>query len=164
MQKTFMIGIGRFLASCCRGHGPRTRLALSAARPLFAMAVVATALCLSGCGEDSKGPKGDAGPSGPPGPMGQAGPQGPSGPQGPQGPPGPRGPAGPASASRVIRVDCNLQSCQLQCDMSEVLVTAYCGSSRKPATFLSENSASCGLTPSASESPLVGVCVKSQGQ
>jgi hypothetical protein len=164
MHKTFILGIGRFLASCGRGGGRRTGQAMIAARPLFAMAVVAMALCLSGCGEDSKGPKGDAGPPGPPGPIGQAGPQGSSGPQGAPGPAGPRGPAGPASDVRVIRVDCDLQSCQMRCDMSEVLVTAYCGPGRKAATFLSENSASCGLTPSASQSPLVGVCVKSQPQ
>ena len=164
MQKTFMIGTGRLLASCRCAIGRGATLAAATARPLFAVALVATALSLSGCGEESKGPKGDAGPPGPPGPMGQVGPQGPAGPQGPRGEPGPRGPAGPASESRVIRVDCALQSCQMQCEMNEVLVTAYCGPSRKPATFLSENSASCGLTPSASESPLVAVCVKSQGQ
>jgi hypothetical protein len=61
---------------------------------------------------------------------------------------------------RIIRVNCSTQSCQTQCEMSEVLVTAYCGPSRHAATFLSENSASCGLTPSNADSPLVAVCVR----
>jgi hypothetical protein len=42
-------------------------------------------------------------------------------------------------------------------------ITAYCGSSRKPANFLSENSASCGLTPTDSDGPLVAVCLEPPG-
>jgi hypothetical protein len=133
------------------------------ARSLLVLAMLAISLCLSGCGEDSKGPKGDPGPPGPPGPMGEAGQQGPAGPQGPPGPPGPPGSRGLASQTRVVRVDCVLQSCQVKCDTNEVLVNAYCGPSRKAATFLSEISASCGLTPSASDSPIVAICVGSQG-
>jgi hypothetical protein len=45
-----------------------------------------------------------------------------------------------------------------------VMVTAYCGPSRHAATFLSENSASCGLTPSNADSPLVAVCVRAHAQ
>jgi len=40
-----------------------------------------------------------------------------------------------------------------------VLVTAYCGIERKPASFLTERSVSCGVVPSAANSPLVAVCV-----
>jgi hypothetical protein len=47
---------------------------------------------------------------------------------------------------------------QVAREMSEVMVTAYCGPSRHAATFLSENSASCGLTPSNADSQLVAVC------
>jgi hypothetical protein len=39
-------------------------------------------------------------------------------------------------------------------------VTAYCGASRKPAVFLGEKAASCGVSPNASDSPLVAVCVR----
>jgi len=69
-----------------------------------------------------------------------------------------------ASQTRVVRVNCATESCQVQCEMGEVMVTAYCGPSRKAATFLSESSASCGLTPSNADSPLVAVCVREQGQ
>jgi hypothetical protein len=133
------------------------------ARSFLVVAAMAMSIFLSSCGEDSKGPKGDEGPPGSPGPMGAAGPQGPSGPQGPQGSMGPPGPPGQSSQTEVIRVNCQLQSCQAGCDINAVLVTAYCGSSRKPANFLSENSASCGLTPTASDSPLVVVCLKPPG-
>jgi hypothetical protein len=51
----------------------------------------------------------------------------------------------------------------VKCELNAVLVTAYCGSSRKPATFLDENSASCGLTPTASDGPLVVVCLEPPG-
>ncbi|HEX5508986.1 MAG TPA: hypothetical protein VFX37_10825 [Pseudolabrys sp.] len=40
-----------------------------------------------------------------------------------------------------------------------MLVTAYCGVTRKPATFLTEKSVSCGVVPNAADSPLVAVCV-----
>jgi hypothetical protein len=120
-------------------------------------ALVTLVLSLAACGE--KGPKGDAGPPGPPGAPGSTGPQGPAGSQGPPGPAGPTGSPGPASQTRILRVDCTTQSCQTQCEMGEVLVTAYCGPARRPATFLSENSVSCGLTPSNAVSPLIAVCV-----
>ena len=55
-------------------------------------------------------------------------------------------------------------TCQAACEMSEVMVTAYCGPSRHSATFLSENSASCGLTPSNADSPLVALCVRAHAQ
>jgi hypothetical protein len=128
------------------------------------LSVIAVSLCVMSCGQEPKGPRGDTGPPGPPGLMGEAGTQGPAGSQGPQGRPGPAGPPGPASQTRVMRVNCALQSCQVQCDVEEVLVTAYCGVSRKPALFLGEKSASCGLAPNSAESPLVAVCVRSQAQ
>jgi len=126
-------------------------------------AVVVMALLAASCGQ-APGPKGDTGQPGPPGPTGPAGPQGPAGAQGPQGPPGPAGPPGASSQTRIIRVNCMLQSCQVNCEMNEVLVTAYCGAARRPATFLTENSASCGIAPSAATSPLVAVCVRTDSQ
>jgi hypothetical protein len=35
---------------------------------------------------------------------------------------------------------------------------------RKPATFLTEIAATCGISPNAADSPLVAVCVRSQAQ
>jgi hypothetical protein len=104
-------------------------------RSLLSTAFLVLAVSLGGCGEDSKGPIGPTGPVGAP---------------------------GPASETRIVRVNCTTQSCQAQCEMSEVLVTAYCGPSRHAATFLSENSASCGLTPSNAESPLTAICVRAR--
>ena len=110
---------------------------------------------LAACG---KGPQGDAGPAGPQGPKGDAGPAGPAGPPGPQ---GERGPPGPPSPSiRVIRSDC-VSGCSVQCEDNEVLITAYCGATRNQAQFLGERGASCGPVPSASNTPLVAVCVGS---
>jgi hypothetical protein len=138
-------------------------MAMVPARSFLVAAAMAMSIFLSGCGEDSRGPKGDEGPPGSPGPMGVAGTQGPAGPQGLQGPMGPAGPSGQSSQTRIIRVNCQLQSCQAKCELNAVLVTAYCGSSRKPATYLDENSASCGLTPTDSDGPLVAVCLEPPG-
>lgn len=149
-----------------RHSSPRMQATLAHCK-MFALrflSIMVISLCVSGCGQESKGPKGDTGAPGPPGPMGETGPQGPAGPLGPPGPPGPAGPPGRASQTRVLRVNCALQACQVQCDLEEVMVTAYCGSGRKPAIFLTERSASCGVVPSAADSPLVAVCVRSQGQ
>jgi hypothetical protein len=57
-----------------------------------------------------------------------------------------------------------LQSCVVNCEMNEILVAAYCGASRRAATFLTEISASCGIAPSAATSPLVAVCVRTDSQ
>ena len=131
-------------------------------RSFYLTALTILALGLAGCGRNETGPKGDNGPPGPPGARGDAGPQGPAGPQWPGGPAGPAGPPGAASQTRIVRVNCSTETCQVDCEMSEVMVTAYCGPSRHAATFLSENSASCGLTPSNAESPLVAVCVRTR--
>jgi hypothetical protein len=133
---------------------------MSLARPL---AVMAISLCIASC-DGQPGPKGEPGPPGSPGPRGDVGPSGVAGPPGPPGLPGPAGPPGPASQARVIREACGATACNAQCNIDEVLVTAYCGAGRKPAKFLSENSVSCGVTPSTQDSPLVVVCVRSQGQ
>ena len=111
---------------------------------------------LAGCG---KGPQGDPGPAGPQGPKGDVGPAGPAGPPGPPGPAGPQGQAGPPSPSiRVVKSDC-VSGCTVQCQDDEVLVTAYCGPTRNQAQYLGERGASCGPTGSASNTPLVAVCV-----
>jgi hypothetical protein len=114
--------------------------------------------------DQAAGPRGPAGAEGPAGPQGDAGPQGLTGLRGPPGPQGPPGPPGLSSEIRVTRVNCALESCQTGCDLGEVLLIAYCGTSRKPAIFLGERSASCGVTANVSDSPLVAVCVRSQAQ
>ena len=117
-------------------------------------------LSVASCGQQpAQGPKGDPGPQGPAGPQGMQGPVGPPGPQGLQ---GPQGPAGVSSQTRVIRVNCGVQSCTAACNVDEVLVAAYCGPARHPATVLGESSVSCGIVPSAADSPLVAICVRTQ--
>jgi Collagen triple helix repeat (20 copies) len=137
-------------------EGDLQRYAMRSPQLLFFMAV---SLCLVSCGPSS-GPRGEIGPQGAAGEKGESGPQGPSGPRGPPGPPGPNGPPGPASQTRIARVNCLLESCQVSCEVGEVLVTAYCGAGRKAAVFLGEKAASCGVSPNASDSPLVAVCVR----
>ena len=120
--------------------------------------LVGLAGTLAGCG---KGPQGDTGPAGPQGPKGDPGPAGPVGPPGPPGPTGPQGQQGPPSPSvRVVKSDC-VSGCTVQCRDDEVLVTAYCGPTRNQAQFLGEKGASCGPEATASNSPLVAVCVAS---
>jgi hypothetical protein len=119
--------------------------------------LAALAVGLAGCGP---GPKGDSGPPGPQGPKGEAGPVGPAGPPGPPGAPGPQGPQGPPSPSlRVVRSDCLTGDCTLACNGNEVLVSAYCGPARKPATFVGERQVSCGAEADSANAPLVAVCV-----
>ena len=125
-------------------------------RLLFALALAAA---VAGC---SKGPKGDPGPAGPAGLKGDPGLSGPQGPPGPPGPQGQRGPEGPPSPSvRVLRNPCvsGQGACMLTCEQDEVLVAAYCGPTRHPATFLGERSASCGVGPAPVDVPLVAVCI-----
>jgi Collagen triple helix repeat (20 copies) len=121
--------------------------------------VGALLVALAGCFE---GPKGDSGPPGPPGPKGEPGAAGPPGPVGPPGPPGPKGEQGPPSPTlRVLRSDCLAGYCAVACNGDEVLVSAYCGPERKPATFLGERQASCGVDANAANAPLVAICVAS---
>ena len=125
-------------------------------RPITAVLL----LTLVGCsGSAPPGPKGDTGPQGPPGPQGLQGPPGPPGPQGLQ---GQAGAPGASSQTRVIRMNCGVQACTATCNVDEILVAAYCGPSRHPATVLGETSVSCGIVPSAAESPLVAICLRAQ--
>jgi len=121
-------------------------------------ALIAAAAILASCGQPTpgpQGPKGDAGPKGDPGPQGAAGPAGPPGLQGPP------GPAGASSTFRLVKAPCtDAQQCTISCRDDEVVVYAYCGRRRAPATFLSDVSASCGVTPDTSDGPLVGICAK----
>jgi hypothetical protein len=61
---------------------------------------------------------------------------------------------------RVVRVSCDQTTCTATCEEEEVLVSAYCGTQRNPANVLTERSVSCGVVPSAANSPLVAVCVR----
>ena len=125
------------------------------ARLIVAAALIAL---LAGCGQ---GPKGDAGPPGPQGPKGDTGAAGPTGPVGPPGPPGPQGEQGPPSPTvRVVRKDCLTGGgCSATCRGDEILVSAYCGPSRNPATFVGERDISCGVEANAANVPLVAICV-----
>jgi hypothetical protein len=135
------------------------------------LTAAALSLLLIGCAEGTPGPKGDMGPAGPAGargdagpagPAGIAGPPGPSGPQGPQGPQGAQGPAGPpdpASSIRVVRANCNADGCSVACNPGEIMLTAYCGARRAPATFPTEQQASC-RTRGAQSNPLIAACAK----
>jgi hypothetical protein len=117
---------------------------------------VLLSILIASCGRST--PPATPGPPGPQGPQGAKGDPGPPGPPGPQGLSGPPGPPGPASQVRVIRMSCGVQSCSVGCNVDEVLIAAYCGPTRRTPTVLSENSVSCGIVPSAADSPLVAVC------
>jgi hypothetical protein len=125
------------------------------ARLIVAAALIAL---LAGCGQ---GPKGDAGAPGPQGPKGDTGAAGPTGPVGPTGPPGPQGEQGPPSPTiRVVRKDCLTGGgCSATCRGDEILVSAYCGPARNPATFVGERGVSCGVEANAANVPLVAICV-----
>jgi hypothetical protein len=121
--------------------------------------VVALTASLTACGQ---GPKGDPGPQGPPGPKGDPGARGPAGPAGPAGPPGPQGLQGPPSPTvRVVRSTCLTSgNCAIGCRENEVLVMAYCGPARNPATFVGERQATCGVEATTANAPAVAVCVE----
>jgi hypothetical protein len=119
---------------------------------------VMVCVLMAGCGQPQPGPKGDAGPPGPAGPKGETGAAGAPGPTGQQ---GPAGQPGPASAVRILRLPCGTATCIAECESTEVLVTAYCGATRNAANFLTERTASCGVVPNPSNSPLVAVCAAS---
>jgi hypothetical protein len=119
--------------------------------------VVLLLIILAGCGQ---GPKGDQGQKGDPGPQGAAGGAGPQGPQGIRGLSGPQGEAGPPGQGvRVVHSDCQTGACTIECRDNELLVTAYCGPNRHPASFPSERSASCGVAVNTDNGPLTAVCV-----
>jgi hypothetical protein len=90
--------------------------------------------------------------------VGAKGDQGPRGERGPPGPPGPRGPPGDAGI-RIIRQDCPGGNCDVRCDNSEVLLTAYCGIGRTPAVYTSDSSAICRSRTTA-RVQVVAACVK----
>ncbi len=75
-----------------------------------AVALVTTAIALTGCGEGTPGP------------------QGPQGPQGIQGPPGPAGKDGSAGSSirTVTATTCPADACPTACDSGETLISALC--------------------------------------
>lgn len=134
---------------------PKGRTSMRSAHFLI---LAALALGLANCGQ---GPKGDPGPPGPAGPKGDPGPRGQTGPEGPTGPPGPQGLQGPPSPSiRVVRASCLTSgNCPVGCRENEILVMAYCGPTRNPATFLGERQATCGVEASTANAPAVAVCV-----
>jgi hypothetical protein len=125
-------------------------------RMLALTAAIALTLCVAGCSKPEQGPKGDPGAAGPAGPKGDKGADGAPGAVGPTGPQGARG---PASQVRVLREDCSTATCTATCNESEVLVSAYCGPTRQPATILTERSVTCGIVPNPTKTPLVAVCV-----
>jgi hypothetical protein len=119
-----------------------------------ALIAITLAVGLVGCGREPQGAKGDPGPAGPPGTSGEAGPAGPA---------GPTGPPGASSAMRIIRSNCDATSCAAQCSDDEVLLIAYCGSTRNAATFPTERSASCRVR-NAANNPLIAACAKTASQ
>ena len=119
---------------------------------------LAMATILASCSKPEPGPQG---PKGDTGAKGDAGPQGPVGPPGPPGLQGPAGPAGASSQFRLVRAPCTSSSeCQVTCRSDEVAVTAHCGTKRAPATFLTDQTVSCGINPDVTGGPLVVVCAK----
>ena len=123
----------------------------------IALAVVLSATVAS-CGQPTpgpQGPKGDTGAKGDPGAPGPVGAVGPPGPQGPQGTPG------TSSQFRLVRSACTSNlDCMITCRDDEIVISAYCGTKRGAATYLSDTSASCGVTPDTTAGPLVAVCGK----
>jgi hypothetical protein len=119
---------------------------------------VAISTMLSGCGQPTPGPQG---PKGDTGAKGDAGPQGLVGPAGPQGLQGPPGPAGASSQFRLVRAPCTSSSeCQVSCRDDEVVVTAYCGTKRAVASYLTDQTVFCGINPDTTGGSLVVVCGK----
>jgi Collagen triple helix repeat (20 copies) len=126
----------------------------------IALAMV-LAVALASCGKPTpgpEGPKGETGPKGDPGSQGAAGPTGPQGPPGRQGEPGP---AGASSQFRLVRALCkSALDCTITCRDDEIVINAFCGTKRSPATYLSDLSVSCGASPDTGAGALVAVCAK----
>lgn len=124
--------------------GPDTRHRHRLCGTLIAITL---AIGLAGCGKATQGEKGDPGADGPPGAKGDAGPRGPA------------GPPGASGSMRIVRASCDATGCTAQCSDDEVLLIAYCGSARIPATFPTERSATCRAR-TAANSPIVAACGK----
>jgi len=144
-----------FIERLSRGREP-TRGTFDARRCRYFNVAMAT--MLAGCGQPTPGPQG---PKGDTGAKGDAGPQGLVGPAGPRGLQGPPGTAGASSQFRLVRTPCtNSAECQATCRDDEVVVTAYCGTKRATATYLTDQTVSCGINPDTTGGPLVVVCAK----
>jgi hypothetical protein len=62
---------------------------------------------------------------------------------------------------RVVRSTCLTSgNCAIGCRENEVLVMAYCGPARNPATFVGERQATCGVEATTANAPAVAVCVE----
>jgi hypothetical protein len=127
-----------------------TRGTLSALRRWSALAIILAA-ALAGCGKPTpgaQGPKGETGPKGDSGPQGAAGPAVPPGAPGRQGEPGP---AGASSQLRLVRASCQtVLDCTITCHDDEIVIDAFCGTKRSPATYLSDLAVSCGVANAVS--------------
>jgi hypothetical protein len=145
----------RTLKTLAREKVKTSVIARKPAMRLYSALIASTfAVGLMGCGQGPQGPqgaKGDPGPAGPPGARGDTGPSGPA------------GPAGASSAMRIVRSNCDATNCAVQCSDDEVLLIAYCGSTRNAATFPTERSASCRAR-NAANNPLIAACAKSASQ
>lgn len=142
-------------------------------RPVVSVGVIALSIFLASCGQGPPGPKGDSGPAGPqgakgdtglPGPKGDLGPAGPQGAKGDTGPPGPAGVAGLAGSririvERTVEEGCDSDECRIGCNEGEFLLTAYCGSERKPPIYDRGGSVSCRGRADRRE-PIVAACLR----
>jgi len=127
-------------------------------RAALIIAAFAITTMLAGCSKPEPGPQG---PKGDTGAQGDAGPQGPAGPAGPPGPQGPPGEAGASSQFRLVRAPCTSSStCEVTCRSDEIAITAFCGTKRTAASFLTDQTVSCGINPDTTDGPLVVVCAK----
>jgi hypothetical protein len=83
-----------------------------------------------------------------------AAPQGAAGPAVPPGAPGRQGEPGPAGASsqlRLVRASCKtVLDCTITCHDDEIVIDAFCGTKRSPATYLSDLAVSCGVANTVS--------------
>jgi hypothetical protein len=111
-----------------------------------ALIALALAAGLGACGKSEPREKGDPGPPGPAGAKGGA---------------GPAGPPGASGAMHIVRANCDATGCTAQCGDNEVLLIAYCGATRIPATFPTERSATCRARTPAN-SPITAACAKVQ--
>jgi len=119
---------------------------------------VVLSVFVAGCGQPTPGPQG---PPGSQGPKGDPGPQGPPGSAGPPGPQGPAGTPGASSLFRLVRAPCtNASDCSITCRDDEIVISAFCGKRRAAATYLTDNTVSCGVNPDTTDGPLVAVCGK----